>query len=117
MSVPVTAAALNEQLAQSLGRGRALSRGDRARIAAAFHATLKPGQGPLVIFPTVQGLDWDAIKRDQQQPLVIVNNPVRAYELCVQGQPTIAILGASRGWVRKWIQNRGGTVKDQRELN
>lgn len=117
MLIPSDATALNELLARSLGRGRALSASDRGRIAAAFQATLKPGTPPLVIFPAVQGTDWEAIRRDTRQSLVIVNNPVRAYELCAQGQPTVAVLGASRGWIRKWIQESGGNVKDQHDMH
>ena len=117
MLIPSDATALNELLARSLGRGRALSASDRARIIAAFQATLKAGKSPLIIFPAVQDTDWDAIRRDTRQALVIVNNPIRAYELCAQGQPTVAVLGASRGWLRKWIQERGGIVKDQRDMH
>ena len=117
MSTPANADALNELLAQSLGRGLPLSPADRARVNASFRATIKPGRPPKIIFPAVRGMDWDAIKSDAARLLVIVNDVIRAYDLCAEGQAAVAILGASRGWVRKWMQEQGVRIKDQRDMN
>lgn len=67
----------------------------------------------LVVVPDVAGLDWSRIAADPNIPLVVTNRPSQAVRLCQQGQPAVAIMGASEAAVAKWLRARGANVIDK----
>jgi hypothetical protein len=66
-----------------------------------------------IVIPQIGGLDWERMAADPSVPLVVTNRPSIAVKLCEQGQPAIAIMGASKSAIVKWLRDRGSNVIDK----
>lgn len=64
---------------------------------------------PYTYFPDVPGMDWEAILASDR-PLVFVNRPEKAMQLCLRGIPAIAVIGMSEDDLADFIRERGGDV-------
>lgn len=69
-----------------------------------------------VIIPQVENLDWSVVAADVNSPLVITNTAAHAYRLCHNGQPSVAVIGASKRAIRKWLRARGASVAERSQM-
>lgn len=75
-----------------------------------FNASAAAKGGQIVPYlPRVKGLDWRELFNGSTPP-VIVNDELQALKLCLEGCPTIAIVGVQKERVREWLQERGAKV-------
>lgn len=66
--------------------------------------------GGAVHLPTVRGLDWPAIFADPNVPVVFTDNLRRAADLAARGVAAIAVSGASREALERWLAESGADV-------
>ena len=66
-----------------------------------------------IFVPSVAAIDWSAVGQDARVPLVVTNRPSHALQLCLAGQPAIAVLGASKRAVRRWLLKQQAHVIDK----
>lgn len=74
---------------------------------------LRAAGAALVVVPEVTGIDWRAVMANSSQSIVITNRPSQALRLCLQGQPAIAVMGASEPAIAKWLRARGANAKNK----
>lgn len=76
------------------------------------------GRNEVGVFkPRGAGIDWRVIEQDEEEAVVITNNAVKATELCLQGQPAIAVVGVSERSLATMLRRRGARVISKKELS
>jgi hypothetical protein len=66
-----------------------------------------------VVIPQSEGINWRVVAEDVRFPIVVTGNEAEARRLCRIGQPAIAIIGASKKAVRKWLRDREANVLEK----
>lgn len=82
----------------------------RARYWASRHRTG-------LFMPLGAGVDWNAVQADASVAIFITNCSVRATELCVQGQPTIAVLGIPENALAEMLRGLGARVFQKKDMH
>ena len=76
--------------------------------------TLKRAQ---VVIPQSERINWRVVAEAVRFPIVVTDNETQARKLCRNGQPAIAIIGASKKAVKKWLRDRGARVLEKKRAH
>lgn len=63
-----------------------------------------------IVIPQSERINWRVVADDVRFPIVVTDNEAEARRQCRNGQPAIAIIGASKKAVRKWLRDRGAKI-------
>ena len=50
------------------------------------------------------GIDWRSTVNDPFTPIVITDDPLTALELCIDGQPAIAVVGSPQKDIKEMLK-------------
>jgi hypothetical protein len=70
-----------------------------------------------VVIPKAKRINWPVVAEDVRVTVVVTNSEAEARRLCRNGQPAIAIIGASKKAVRKWLRDREANVLEKQHCH